>query len=79
MRLEIRVFAGLHKYIPAAHSGEPIDLEIQDGCDGYELLSALNIPVPEAFVFMVNGCRQDLSEPLADGDRIGIFPPIGGG
>ncbi|HZW81980.1 MAG TPA: MoaD/ThiS family protein [Candidatus Deferrimicrobium sp.] len=78
MRLEIRVFAGLHKYIPAARSGEPIHLEIA-GCDGLELLKVLNIPVEEAFTFMVNGKRQDLSNQLVDGDRIGIFPPVGGG
>ena len=78
MRIEIRVFAGLQKYIPAARSGEPICLEFAE-CDGYGLLNTLNIPVAEAFVFMVNGCRQDLSCSLKDGDRIGIFPPVGGG
>ncbi len=78
MRLEVRVFAGLHKYIPSARRGEPLHLETA-GCNGYELLKLLNIPVEEAFTFMVNGQRQDLSNRLADGDRIGIFPPVGGG
>lgn len=79
MRIEIRVFAGLHKYIPGASSGEPLSFEVPDTCDGYELLQALKVPVEEAFVFMVNGRRQDLSKLLANGDRIGIFPPVGGG
>lgn len=79
MRLEIRVFAGLHTYIPGSVSGQPLQLELAESSDGHDLLRALNVPVEEAYVFMVNGRRQELSILLADGDRIGIFPPVGGG
>ncbi|MGE5576127.1 MAG: MoaD/ThiS family protein [Syntrophothermus sp.] len=43
------------------------------------MLARLGIPPGEAFVVMVNGRRQDLGWTLKDGDRIGIFPPVGGG
>ena len=79
MRLEVRVFAGLHRHIAGAVSGESFSLEIRDGCTGYELLQALNVPIKEVFTFMVNGRRRDLALSLAEGDRIGIFPSIGGG
>ena len=79
MRLEVRAFAGLHRYIAGTVPGEPVSLEIQDGGNGYDLMQALNVPVREVFTFMVNGRRQDLAQSLAEGDRVGIFPSIGGG
>ncbi len=79
MRLEVRAYAGLHRYIQGARSGEPIQLEVQDSISGHGLLEVLNIPAHEAFVLMVNGNRRDFSAALADGDRIGLFPPVGGG
>ncbi len=79
MRLEVRAFAGLHRYIAGAVPGESFSLEVRDGSNGYELLHSLNVPVKEVFTFMVNGRRQDLAQSLAEGDRIGIFPSIGGG
>ncbi len=42
-------------------------------------LEELKIPEREvAFVF-VNSTRQKLDEPLAEGDELGVFPPIAGG
>lgn len=79
MLLEVRAFAGLHRYIAGPAAGESFSLEVRDGCNGYELLQVLNVPLKEVFTFMVNGRRRDLAQSLADGDRIGIFPSIGGG
>ncbi|HEX3031724.1 MAG TPA: MoaD/ThiS family protein [Bacillota bacterium] len=79
MKLEIRVFAGLHKYIPGKASGVPFEVEIGSGSTGLQLIEQLGVPEKEAFLFMVNGNRQELSHTLQDGDRVGIFPPVGGG
>jgi len=79
VQLEVRVFAGLHRYIQGAGSGQSLNFELKEGTDGYALLNSLNIPLQEAFVFMVNGRREDLAQSLHNGDRIGIFPPVGGG
>jgi molybdopterin converting factor small subunit len=33
----------------------------------------------EVHIVMLNGAHGTLDSPLADGDRLGLFPPVGGG
>ncbi len=79
MRVEVRLFATLRKYLPTKEIGEPSFAELDGQAKVSDLLAKLGIPPGEAFVVMVNGRRQDLGWTLKDGDRIGIFPPVGGG
>lgn len=79
VKIEVRVFAGLHKYIQGVSSGAPFDIELDNLTTGIGLLDFLGIPKKEAFVFMVNGSRVELGNTLQEGDRVGIFPPVGGG
>lgn len=79
MKVEVRVFAGLQKYINGVSSGVPFEVELGSQATGMDLLNKLDIPKEEAFVFMVNGCREELGTVLKEGDRVGIFPPVGGG
>lgn len=79
MRVEVRLFATLRKYLPTKEIGEPSFVELDGQAKVSDLLARLGIPPGEAFVVMVNGRRQDLGWTLKDGDRIGIFPPVGGG
>ncbi|MDA8335899.1 MAG: MoaD/ThiS family protein [Peptococcaceae bacterium] len=79
MPVEVRVFCGLESCIPGARSGEPMWVDIKAGESGRALLARLNIPEEKAFSFLVNGVRRDLTVGLADGDRVAVFPAVGGG
>ncbi|HUW64130.1 MAG TPA: MoaD/ThiS family protein [Spirochaetia bacterium] len=79
MPVEVRVFCGLESCIPGTKFGQPIPVEIRAGYTGKMLLEKLNIPEELAFTFLVNGVRKDFDVVLADGDRISIFPAVGGG
>lgn len=79
MILEVRLFAGLQKYVMEAKSGEPFEVTADDGQTLAELVEQLGIPEREAYVTMVNGQTLPVSTVLKDGERIGIFPPVGGG
>ena len=79
MQVEVRVFCGLEGCIPGAKFGEPIPVEIDGGSSGRELLDKLNIPHERVLVFLVNGIHRELDDILSDGDRVSIFPPVGGG
>lgn len=79
MIVEVRLYAGLHKYVNDAGSGEPFPVILNQNSTYAELLAILGIPEKEAFVTMVNGQASLLSVVLRDGDRIGVFPAIGGG
>ncbi len=78
MKIKVKVFATLRKYVPDESSGEQ-ELELAEGATVGDALTELKIPQAEvAFVF-VNSVRQKLDEPLTEGDELGVFPPIAGG
>jgi len=79
MAVEVRVFCGLETCIPGTRSGEAMTVEIGADTTGLMLLEKLNIPEEKAFSFLVNGIRRDLTTVLADGDRVAVFPAVGGG
>lgn len=78
-KVEVRLFASLRKYHAKPGSSEVMSVETEDGATLGDLLGKLKIPAEEVTVIMVNGKRQKEDHPLKDGDRVGIFPLIGGG
>ncbi|MHB8171319.1 MAG: MoaD/ThiS family protein [Thermincolia bacterium] len=82
MKLEIRLFADLPKKVKAsitANPGEVFLLELLDGATLGDVFAHLGLTEEQALIGLVNGLRQLQDYVLKDGDRIGIFPPVGGG
>lgn len=78
--VEVRLYAGLQRFLKQGATSEPTYLEVAEGTTLSDLLlDTLQIPSEEFKMAMVNGVRCDLEYVLQDGDRIGVFPPIGGG
>jgi len=75
IEIELRLFATLAQYIPAT----PERFKIAHGTRIEELLLKLGIPKEEAKLIFINGKKQDYDHELQNGDRVGIFPPVGGG
>jgi molybdopterin converting factor small subunit len=73
--VQLRLFASLRHLTPPNADQFPLspDQTIHD------LLVTLDVPMDEVQLVFVNGVKQDVTCPLKDGDRVGIFPPIGGG
>ena len=78
-KVEVRLFASLRKYHVKPGSSEVMIIEVEDKTPLGSLLGRLKIPPEEVTVIMVNGKREPESYSLQDGDRVGIFPLIGGG
>lgn len=78
-KVEIRLFASLRKYHPSTEDSDAFALELADGAKLGDLVEKLKIPRQEIGVLMANGKWQKEDYPLKDGDRIGLFPLIGGG
>ena len=56
-----------------------MEVRLENGANLGGLLEKLRIPKEEVTVIMVNGKREKEGYLLQGGDRIGIFPLIGGG
>lgn len=77
MRVQVRLFATLARHV--ADRGGILELELPEGSTIGDLVSTLKLPPGELKVTFVNGRRRPLDYPLRAGDRVGMFPPIGGG
>ncbi len=75
MHIHLRLFATLRAYAPDNTEAYPII----PGMTAKDIVNQLNIPLAEAKLIFINSIRKDIESPLADGDRVGIFPPVGGG
>jgi molybdopterin converting factor small subunit len=73
--IEIRLFATLRRFLPASPKNYPIE----PGMSLSDLIIKLGIPQEEAKLVFVNGKKAGLDVKLKHRDRIGIFPPVGGG
>ena len=73
--IDLKLFATLASHLPA----NATELAIEDGTTIGQLVDRLDIPLPEAKLIFVNGVRKDLNTVLHGGERVGIFPPVGGG
>jgi molybdopterin synthase sulfur carrier subunit len=78
-KVEVRLFASLRKYQPGAGDGDVSALELTDNAKLADLIDKLRVPREQIGVLMVNGKWQKEDYLLKDGDRVGIFPLIGGG
>lgn len=79
MKLTLRVYATLCRYVPGAVAGVPLAIELGDGATVADLIECMKIPDREVKAVFVNGRTQPPDRVLLPGDEVGIFPPIGGG
>ena len=74
--VQIKLYATLKKFMPASDD-EPI--QIQPGITVQHLLEQLGIPKTEAKLIFVDGIKASMTSTLKGGERVGVFPPVGGG
>ena len=79
MTVEIRCHTTLKDKLPPEGERGVLEYELQGEKNIRELAKSLNLPAEELHLIIVNGVQGDLDTEIKDGDRIGFFPPIGGG
>jgi molybdopterin converting factor small subunit len=77
--VQVGVFGPLRDAFPDLALGESLEVDLPDGTTVGELVKQLELPADQVKVVFVNHrIRQDETK-LENGDRVGIFPPVGGG
>lgn len=81
IEVEVKIFATLRKYVPGLDIGEPLKLSLTDSTTLAQLVEQLGIPKEEIKIVVVNNLAlsTDYDYVLVNGDRLAIFPPVGGG
>jgi molybdopterin synthase sulfur carrier subunit len=73
--IDLKLFATLVAHTPQDASRYPIT----SGITIAQLIELLQIPPVSAKLIFINGIRGGLETRLKGGERVGIFPPVGGG
>jgi len=75
IKIDLKLFVTLSKFLPE-NSGY---YEVSEETTVEELISDLGIPSGLVKLIFINGKKQDHKYQLQHNDRVGIFPPVGGG
>lgn len=79
MRVFVRLFALLRKHHPGPNRSVPLEVVLPEGARVVDLIPALQLPESLVRAAFVNNAARDLQSELADGDHVGLFPPVVGG
>ena len=73
--IQLKLFASLQKYTPPDSDNYAIEAGITVGA----LMGSMSVPIDQIKLVFINGVSADLTTALVGGERVGIFPPVGGG
>ena len=73
--IQIKLFATLQRFMPASAE----NYAIETGTTIRTLIQQLDVPEDKAKLIFIDGVKAELTTVLKGGERIGIFPPVGGG
>ncbi len=79
MPVKILLSSSLRKYIPGYDPVKGMSLSLAGEITVKELCKRINIPCDKIKIIMVNGKSKPVDHVLKGTERIGLFPPIGGG
>jgi sulfur carrier protein ThiS len=79
MPVLVKLSASLRRFAPGYDAQEGLLLPHRPGLSVVGLLAELGIAQAEVKIIMVNGVKAKPEQALADGDRVGLFPALGGG
>jgi molybdopterin converting factor small subunit len=79
VRIEVRLFATLTRYLPKdSHAGSTY-LDVAEGSTVADVVEALGIPADFSRIVLVNDQDADEARRLGDRDVVTLFPPLAGG
>ena len=74
-QIQLKLFATLREFTPPSADNYTID----PGISVTDLLEQIEMPREKAKLIFINGVKAELDSILEGGERVGIFPPVGGG
>ncbi|MGC8495347.1 MAG: MoaD/ThiS family protein [Syntrophobacteraceae bacterium] len=78
MRIEVRLYATLRRFSPGAEGGT-LFIDVPRGATAAEAIATVGVDAGQVHLLMINGRNSPFEQTLAEGDRMGLFPAVGGG
>lgn len=75
MHIEVKCYATLSRFTPTDADRH----ELPEGTTVGQVMDRLGMAAEDVKLIFVNGAKADRETRLKDGDRLGLFPAVGGG
>ena len=79
MKIQVHLYASLTRHLPDEIRGKEPWIEVPEGASVRDLLVKWSVPIDQVKLVFINGIHAELDAVLKAEDRLGVFPPIGGG
>lgn len=79
MAIQVKLSASLRSRVAGYDPLKGLAVEADERMQVRDLLGRLGLGPRDVKIVMVNGRHAELDHPLADGDRVALFPAVGGG
>lgn len=73
--VELKLYATLKRPLPAGGKAVPV----APGTTVRGLLETLGVDLNAVKLVFIDGRKKGIDTPLSGGERVGVFPPVGGG
>jgi len=79
MKIEIHLYASLAKYLPENSKNKTCIIEFPEHSVVSDVIRKMRLPDQANKLIFLNGIHASRTSGLKDSDRVGLFPPVGGG
>jgi len=79
MKVEVHLYATLAKFLPVDAEDRTCWVELAEGEGVEAVMRRLEVPEQSVKLIFINGVHAGKTAALKEGDRVGLFPPVGGG
>jgi len=79
MSIKIFLSSSLRKYVEGYDPLTGVERTIEHPISVKNFCNDLKIPVEAVKIVMINGKRVAMDHYVEEGDRVALFPPVGGG
>lgn len=79
MQILVKLSTTLRDCVPGYDAETGLSLDMPEGASVRELARHIQVPPEEIKIVMINGRQSEGTDTLRDGDRVALFPAVGGG
>lgn len=83
MKIKLKLFAGLARYLPGGARQNAVDLEVSEGTTIAVVLDSVGVPRESIKLIFIDGIHQFPEEldrrTLQPGEVLALWPPVAGG